>query len=421
MGQSLEFRQGLSARETHRSLQAAARNYETARQHVILWFGELNRRKLYQDLGYATILMYAEAQLGWSKSKTYDFLKICQKLDKLPQVKKGLESGELGYASTRNIVAVATPRNEGQWVDLARKKPHREVKAAVKKARRKARDQQRQQPSLLDEAPTPPARVMRRVTLEMTPTQLARYEALWQRLRKQGGLPGDRIEALLLLLERQASVPAREQQAAARQPGDAQPTNAQPATSQAGDILPGDTQPGTTPPPAPPPDTNRPPSGSHPSAQIHLLHCPACGRTTTQTRRGELELPPAEAERHLCDAVISQPGRRNRATIPPRIRQLVLERSRFRCQAPGCAGTQYLEVHHIIPRSRGGTNHPENLRVLCSACHAQAHRHPVRKHTLAKESTEKGARETGETGQARPPPAADRGRGARRGSDRRPW
>ena len=28
-----------------------------------------------------------------------------------------------------------------------------------------------------------------------------------------------------------------------------------------------------------------------------------------------------------------------------------------------------LEVHHIIPRGMGGTNHPANLKVVCQECH----------------------------------------------------
>jgi len=28
-----------------------------------------------------------------------------------------------------------------------------------------------------------------------------------------------------------------------------------------------------------------------------------------------------------------------------------------------------LEVHHIIPRSRGGSDHPANLKTLCPKCH----------------------------------------------------
>ena len=27
-----------------------------------------------------------------------------------------------------------------------------------------------------------------------------------------------------------------------------------------------------------------------------------------------------------------------------------------------------MEVDHILPRSRGGTDHPDNLQVLCSGC-----------------------------------------------------
>lgn len=37
-----------------------------------------------------------------------------------------------------------------------------------------------------------------------------------------------------------------------------------------------------------------------------------------------------------------------------------------------------LEVHHIIPRSRGGTHHPRNLKTVCDQCHdlytAELHR-----------------------------------------------
>jgi len=32
-----------------------------------------------------------------------------------------------------------------------------------------------------------------------------------------------------------------------------------------------------------------------------------------------------------------------------------------------------LEVHHIVPRVAGGTNHPENLITLCRACHRARH------------------------------------------------
>jgi HNH endonuclease len=47
----------------------------------------------------------------------------------------------------------------------------------------------------------------------------------------------------------------------------------------------------------------------------------------------------------------------------------ILERDEWRCQAPGCSSRRRLEVHHIIFRSRGGPNHPENLTTLCHGHH----------------------------------------------------
>ena len=47
----------------------------------------------------------------------------------------------------------------------------------------------------------------------------------------------------------------------------------------------------------------------------------------------------------------------------------ILERDKWRCQAPGCSARRRLEVHHIIFRSRGGSDEPENLVTLCHAHH----------------------------------------------------
>ena len=42
-----------------------------------------------------------------------------------------------------------------------------------------------------------------------------------------------------------------------------------------------------------------------------------------------------------------------------------------------CGSTERLEVDHIVPLSRGGTNDAENLRVLCSMCHHRRHAQPL--------------------------------------------
>lgn len=50
--------------------------------------------------------------------------------------------------------------------------------------------------------------------------------------------------------------------------------------------------------------------------------------------------------------------------VPPKIRRLVLNRDGA-CTIDGCTSTYRLEVHHIVPRSEGGTHDLENLATLC--------------------------------------------------------
>ena len=47
----------------------------------------------------------------------------------------------------------------------------------------------------------------------------------------------------------------------------------------------------------------------------------------------------------------------------------VMKRDRFRCTYCGCPGTDAeLEIDHIIPVSKGGSNHLSNLTTACRKC-----------------------------------------------------
>lgn len=61
---------------------------------------------------------------------------------------------------------------------------------------------------------------------------------------------------------------------------------------------------------------------------------------------------------------------------------LVLNRARGRCERCSCrVRPDRVEVHHIVPRSRGvgwpGLHEPENLVALCNYCHRAIHEHRV--------------------------------------------
>lgn len=67
-------------------------------------------------------------------------------------------------------------------------------------------------------------------------------------------------------------------------------------------------------------------------------------------------------------------GREDREAID-NVRAEVLERALYRCQRCG-EGERVvgrLQLHHRLPRSRGGKHEASNLAALCRVCHRAVH------------------------------------------------
>lgn len=59
------------------------------------------------------------------------------------------------------------------------------------------------------------------------------------------------------------------------------------------------------------------------------------------------------------------------AKINNNTRKAVYRRDGWRCAL--CDSTKYIQIHHIVKRSQGGSNSMHNLITLCADCHALAH------------------------------------------------
>lgn len=51
---------------------------------------------------------------------------------------------------------------------------------------------------------------------------------------------------------------------------------------------------------------------------------------------------------------------------------LAMKRAAWHCEQ--CGTDRAIQVHHVKPRSDGGTDDLDNLKVLCATCHDVAHR-----------------------------------------------
>ncbi len=329
---AVPFKSDQPAAKVHTSLQSSLTLMDDAHQCAVLWFGEIMRRRLFRDLGCSSINQYAMKELGFSKSRADDFIRLARQLEKLPAVREAVASGDLGYTKAREIISVATPETQVPWLEAA-KGTRKELIREVKKAKRAAKVDPAQG-ELLPSSPTvvAPRELPVRFQMDLTPEQEARRSALVERLHKLGGVPNDRAELMLEALA--ALVETKELQG------------------------------------------QKCPRGHHssrPPVQIHVHENVETGVMTVQTNAGERELSKAEAERIRCDAAVCSHGGRNTTTIPPRVRREVLARDKHSCRAPGCGRTRFLEVHHINTRQQGGTNHPDNLVTLCGSCHRLWH------------------------------------------------
>ena len=198
-----EFHTGLPAEQVHVRLQRALDTLQHAEKNAVLWFAEVLSRRLYRTLGYASMHQYAAEVLAFSPSKTSQFIRLAGAFEELPELKRSVESGEIGWTKAREVAKVATARTEQEWVAKAKQSSRRELEQQVTrtKARTKAaRTANKDQQSLAlgdDMVPATQVEIPVVVNLRFTPEQYARYEMLLEKLRKSGKT--DAREELVLL------------------------------------------------------------------------------------------------------------------------------------------------------------------------------------------------------------------------------
>ena len=79
------------------------------------------------------------------------------------------------------------------------------------------------------------------------------------------------------------------------------------------------------------------------------------------------------------------------ANITKEKRKEIYRRDGYRCAL--CDSTQYIQIHHAVPRGEGGTNSPHNLITLCADCHALAHGMDLRGWGATKEDVDQAITE----------------------------
>jgi len=74
------------------------------------------------------------------------------------------------------------------------------------------------------------------------------------------------------------------------------------------------------------------------------------------------------------------------ANLTNDVRKAIYRRDGYACAL--CGDTRRLQIHHVVPRSRGGGDSHHNLICLCAVCHALAHGTALQETYLTKDDVE---------------------------------
>ena len=365
--------------------------------------------------GYASFGEYIERLFGLRRRAIEDKVRVAQALEELPELAGALRSGELNWSAVRELSRVAVPETEREWIAVARERTAREVERMVSGLAPGNRPADRRRPEFV-------RHVLR---FEVGAETLATFREAMKELRKSSDQRLDDDAALLLM--------AREVLGG---PGDAGRASYQVAVlvcedcgrgfqHATGELI--QIDPAIV-------EMCHCDAQRIPIANLHDVTAKADARVgTTDSAQadalrgadeiakaeadvGTIEIAKAEAdvgtieiakaetdvgtieiakaETHLNTAESARadawPGprpsgaraevKRRRATqdTPPAIRREVFWRDRGRCVVPGCRNATYVDLHHLDPRSEGGSNDPDNLVALCGAHHRALHRGRLR-------------------------------------------
>ena len=285
------------------------------------WIREALRVKIWREVGCVTMADYLERRLGYASRTAHDRVRVAVALEELPKLAAALEAG-FPHSAVRALTRVCTNDNEQKWLDGVRGKSVHEIESMVAGRARGA-----------DPADPPNLNLVGKT------------------------LPFEGVRPATEALVRDARRALQEERANGEVMSDDDVL-----ASFARSVLERGTGERTVAP-----------------YQIAVGLCERCGCGWQESGGRKFALSKADTERACCDAQWIgrvDGGAPERATqdVPPSVRRMVHRRARGRCEMPGCRSTRCLEIHHIVPRSLGGTHDPENLILLCDGCHASHHR-----------------------------------------------
>ena len=129
---TMELRPGLSIAEADRRLAACHRAQDAGARGIAFYLADIAARDGHQELGYHSIEQYAEMRYHMAPATTRCYLATGRALQELPAIDEAFCRGTLCWSKVRELVRMATPETEQEWLKWARSRTAREIAAAAR-------------------------------------------------------------------------------------------------------------------------------------------------------------------------------------------------------------------------------------------------------------------------------------------------
>ncbi|MHC4964408.1 MAG: Holliday junction branch migration DNA helicase RuvB [Planctomycetota bacterium] len=331
----LELRSGLDPREVDRRVAQANRAGDIGARVLAFYLVDLAERGAQQELGFHSVVQYAEMRYQIRPQTTREYLAVGRALGDLPRIDEAFGHGRLFWSQVRLLVKIATPETESAWLKWAVGRSARQIAAHV---RRREKGQ----------LPTEPAR--RRIhTLKFKvqgSLNIVEWE-IWNNARAKMEAETDRPVSDTEMM-----------MAVARQLLESRPDGSVPGRMPVND--------------------------SH--FRVNVYRSDDGGPVVIRTDDGPVALDNTTSRAILREAGLDDgvgdddeaendgraiPPQERDVPTPAPMRREILQRDRHLCLC--CKAKKNLTVHHKRWRRFGGRTVPENLMTVCEDCHSLIH------------------------------------------------
>lgn len=345
----------------HEKALQVAHQYKLLEIELIKILQEVDRLKVYYKLGYSSLFKYCTDCLKLSEATSYMFINVSRKASEVPRLQAEISKGHITVSKAKKITSVLTRENQDHWLRLAKEAPQAKLEREVAKVSLK--ESVRNQMAYVN----PQQEVIEKVILKKDTAVRVQLQVglsedlmlkvrraqdiLSQKKRSAAGLEEVLQEAIELYIQKYDPLEKAKRQ---KMRGGLEALQAEKRMeAQLGNER----------------ETMALGAGIKTLAQTE---------TETQAELDKKTISQEPEQQVLRPVNEKSTSRHKRKPLSASLKHRVFLKAGGQCThinpaGKRCRERRFLDIHHIRPLYRGGSDSLENLTLLCSGHHRMVH------------------------------------------------